>query len=191
MTTFKTVVTADRIDQGDIFKDIHFPALDTSVNAVVITPTCDLEHGKAHFVKFVASVPLDFVIRIIADSLNIALSLFKSDTELTKSQCNNLVRAVKRNTNGDYLPRFYLVTAYSNILPACYLDFQRVFVVPFLQVQEDYLENRVAKLDSPWREQILAQYSGYSMRVGTPDYLDDELRNLINLAGLNLPTQDT
>ena len=78
MTAFKSVEISDSIDQGDIFNGIFFPALDTNVKAVVITPTCDLEQGKAHFVKFVASVPLDFVTKIIADSLNIDDSFFNS-----------------------------------------------------------------------------------------------------------------
>lgn len=187
MTAFKSVEISDTIDQGDIFNGIFFPALDTNVNAVVITPTCDLEQGKAHFVKFVASVPLDFVTKIIADSLNIDDSFFNSGIEISKTQYTNLIRAVRRNTNGDFLPRYYLITEYPDIFPASYLDFQQVFVVPYLQVREEYISNRVAKLDSPWREQISSQYSGYSMRIGTPDYLDEELRDLLSLTGLNLP----
>ena len=163
MTAFKSVEISDTIDQGDIFSGIFFPALDTNVNAVVITPTCDLEQGKAHFVKFIASVSLDFVTKIIADSLNIDDSFFTSGTELSKTQYTNLIRAVRRNTNGDFLPRYYLITEYPDIFPPSYLDFQQVFVVPYFQVLEEYISNRVAKLDSPWREQISSQYSGYSM----------------------------
>lgn len=188
MTSFIEVRSEDALDQGDVFTDIYFPAIDSNVNAVVITPTCDLEQGKAHFIKFVASVSLDFVLKIIADSIGIDVSLFDSGTAISPRQCTNLIRAVRRNCNGDLLPRYYLVTSCQDIFPAYYLDFQRIFVVPTLQVTEEFMTKRFTRIESPWKEQISSQYSGYSMRVGTPDYDDDEFKSLITLSGLTLPT---
>jgi hypothetical protein len=159
MTAFRDVAITERVDQGDIFLDLYFPAVDANVLAVVITPTCDLEHGKTHFIKFVS-----------------------------KTKLSQLMEMFKRNIRGDFLPRYYLLTEYSGRFPASYLDFQQIFVIPTRQVYEEYLSNRIAKVESPWREQIVAQYSGYSMRVGVPDYSDDELRDLLITAGLSLPT---
>ena len=188
MAIFKAIGPDERIDQGDLFKGIYFPSIDSDVDAVVITPTCDFERGKAHFVKFIATVSLNFVFKIIADGLQIDEAVFDSGTEISKRQCDNLIRDVKRNSNGDFLPRYYLITEYPGIFPASYLDFQQVFVIPTLQVMEELLQKRIARIDSPWREQIASRYSGYSMRVGTPDYSDDELRSLLTTSGLTLPT---
>lgn len=175
-----------RVDQGDVFADICFSAIDAYVNAVVITPTCDLEHGKAHFTKFISTVSLNMVIRIIADSVGIAESAFQSEITISKGQYDRLLKALYRNTKGDFLPRYYLLPECQGKLPALYLDFQRVFVVPLRQVTEEYLSNRVARIVSPWREQIVAQYSGYSARVGVPGYSDDELRDLLSATGLRV-----
>lgn len=188
MTAFRDVDPTERIDQGDVFQDIYFSSVDANVLAVVITPTCDLEHGKAHFIKFVATIPLNFVIRIIADSVGIRDSLFTSGTALSKTKFDDLMQAFKRNISGDFLPRYYLITGYSDIFPTSYLDFQQVFVISTRQIQEEYLSNRIAKVESPWREQIVAQYSGYSMRVGVPDYTEDQLRAILTETGLGLPT---
>lgn len=190
MTAFRDVDLTERVDQGDLFQDLYFPSVDANVLAVVITPTCDLEleHEKAHFIKFVSIVTLDFVIRIIADSVGIHNSLFDSGSVLSKTKLAHLMEMFKRNIRGDFLPRYYLLTEYSGGFPASYLDFQQIFVIPTRQVYEEYLSNRVAKVESPWREQIVAQYSGYSMRVGVPDYSDDILRDLLITAGLSLPT---
>lgn len=187
MTSFIEVQSEDALDQGDVFTNIYFPAIDSNANSVVITPTCDLEQGKAHFIKFLASVSLDFVLKIIADSIGIDVSSFDSGIAITPRQCTNLIRAVRHNSNGDLLPRYYLVTSYQDIFPACYLDFQRIFVIPTLQVKEELMTKRIARIESPWKEQISSRYSGYSMRVGTPDYSDDEFKSLITLSGLTLP----
>jgi len=187
MTIYAEIDPQARVDQGDVFSDIYFPAIDAYVNAVVITPTCDFEHEKAHFIKFISTVTLNIVIRIIADSVGIGESAFQSRDAISEGQCNRLLKALRRNTTGDYLPRYYLLPEYQGKLPPLYLDFQRVFTVPSRQVVEEYLGNRVAKILSPWREQIVAQYSSYSMRVGVPDYSDDELRDLLSAAGLKLP----
>ena len=188
MTSFKEVQPQNPLDQGDLFVDIYFPAIDNNVNAVVITPTCDFEQGKVHFVKFIASVSLDFVLKIIADGLGIDSSLFNSGTALTNKQMENIIRAVRRNTNGDFLPRYYLITKYQDTFPASYLDFQQTFVYPTRQVVEDLMPKRVARINSPWKEQITSRYSGYSIRVGTPDYSEEELKDLISLGGLTFQT---
>lgn len=188
MTMFAEIDPEARVDQGDVFADIYFSAIDAYVNAVVITPTCDLEHEKAHFIKFISTVPLDMVIKIIADSVGVTESAFGAAVIISKDQLNRLLKALRRNAAGDFLPRYYLLPECQGKLPALYLDFQRVFVIPFRQVIEEYLGNRVARIVSPWREQILAQYSGYSTRVGVPDHSDSELRDLLSTTGLNVPS---
>jgi hypothetical protein len=176
-----------RVDQGDVFKDIYLPAIEAHATAIVVTPTCDLERDKADFVKFISTVELDFVIRIIADSIGIGESAFASGDVITKGQYRSLVKLLRKNIAGDFLPRYYLLPEYPSFLSALYLDFQRVFVVPFQQVIQEYLNNRVTRVASPWREQIAARYTGYSMRVGTPEYSDDELHAILDTTSLTLP----
>lgn len=187
MNVFAEVDPEATVDQGDVFADIHFSAIDAHVNAVVITPACDLEHQKTHFVKFISAVPLDMVLKIIADSVGIAESTFQSEIEISPSQFSKLLKALHRNTRGDFLPRYYMLPECQGRLAPLYLDFQRTFVIPFRQLAEEYLGSRVTRIISPWREQIVAQYSGYCARVGVPSYSDDELRDLLSTTGLRVP----
>lgn len=175
------------IEQGDVFSDIYFSALDVRVNAVVITPICDLIQKKAQFVKFISTVSLESVMKILADSVDIDVTFFRSRNKISKKKFKNILKIVRRNTTGDFLPRYYLIPKYNDILPASYLDFQRVFVLPYLQVKEDYLDNRVVNIGPPWRDSITSQYAGYSMRIGTPDYTDDELYDILEASGLTIP----
>lgn len=178
------------IDQGDVFSDIYFSAIDARVNAVVITPTCDLVQNKAFYIKFIAAVSLELVIKIIADSIGIEESLFHSENQISRTKHLQMLKMLRRNTTGDFLPRFYLMPKYGEILPASYLDFQKVFILPYAQVEDEYQDNRVAKICTPWRESITSQYAGYSMRIGTPDYTDDELSDILTMSGLRFANDD-
>ncbi len=175
------------VDQGDVFLEIPFAAIDERVSAVVITPTCDIVNGKAHFIKFVSTVDLKFVIKIIADSIKLDAGCFDAPNVISKNKYEDFLKVLRKNTNGDFLPRFYLLPKYNESVPASYLDMQRVFVTPYEQVKREFLGKRIARICTPWRESIASQYAGYSMRIGTPPYSNDELDQIILAAGLRIP----
>ena len=186
MQIIENVGFADEIDQGDVFTNIFFPAIDTNVTAVLITPTCDIAQGKSSFLKFISAIPCYAVIQRIADGLTISEEELRSGDPLKPKQIKNLIKGIRSNANGNYLPRYYLFPEFSNVVPNSYLDFQRVFVIPYIQVKEEYLDNRVGRVMSPWREDMVARHSGYSMRVGTPRYPEDVFKNVITASGLKI-----
>lgn len=188
MTAYYTPDSSVPIDQGDIFRDIYFAAVDSHTAAVVITPTCDLVQDKEHsFVKLVAVVPLEKVIKAIAGSVGIDETFFSSGEEISHTKSKKLIKALDNNIDGSLFPRFYFISEFVGVFPHSYVDLQQVFVIPKIQLYSDYIDNRIAKLKSPWREQIVAQYSGYSMRVGVPEYSEQEIRSIAIAAGLNIP----
>lgn len=175
------------IDQGNYYVDLFFPALEELVKAVIITPTCDLVNQKAHFVKLVCLVALDYVIKIIAEDRGIGEEYFQSELEISQGQREKLLKAIRKNTVGDLLPRYSLIPKFESLVDYSFIDFQKVFVIPFEQFKRDYASNRRARMLSPWRESVTAQYAGYSMRVGTPRYTDDDLDDVLINAGIKLP----
>lgn len=189
MSIFQAITEDEgTIIQGDVFVDIQFPATTERVAAVVISPTCDLEHNKADFVKFISAVPFEPVARkILLDHAGIDELDFESREAISRKKYESAVRVLDRSIKGDLLPRFYLLPRYSHSLPDSYLDFQRVFVLPVEEVLHSHMGNRITRIASPWREQIAERYAGYSGRVGTPDYTQSDLRRLLSEAGLNLP----
>ncbi len=187
MTAYYTQDPSEPIDQGDIFRDIYFAAIDSHTTAVVITPTCDFVQEKAHFVKLVSVVPLDMVVKIIADSVGIEENIISSGQQITRGKYDKFIRMLEKNINGSFLTRYYFMSEFAGVFPHSYVDLQQVFVIPSIQIYSDYRDNRIAKIKSPWREQIVAQYSGYSMRVGVPEYSEQEIRSIAIAAGLNIP----
>jgi len=186
MEIYCSVGATERVDQGDVFQNIYFPSVDKDVSAIVITPTCDLEQDKADFIKYVSVVSLNQVIIQIAEHNDIDSSFFKSGAYLPGKKTKSLLESFKKNIRGDLFPRYYFLDEYAGIFPACFADLQQIFVVPARLVYAEYLDNRLARLRSPWREEIVARYSGYSMRVGVPARSEDELRVLLAKTGLNL-----
>jgi hypothetical protein len=187
MTIFEEIEPASSIDQGDVFAQVYFPAIDNYANALVITPTCDIVQGKAQFIKFLSTVSSDFVVRIMADSVDVDDSYLSPGKPLTMRKLDTLIKVLRRNTTGDFLPRYYFLPEFPGILKSCYLDLQRTFAVSYKQVIEEYMNQRIARVLSPWREQILSSYASYSMRVGTPDYPDDDFKILLANVGFTLP----
>ena len=186
MEIYCSVGATERVDQGDVFKDIYFPAVDGNVSAIVITATCDLEQEKADYIKFVSVTSLNEVIIQIAEHKGIDSSFFVSGAYLSHNKTKSLLDAITQNIRGDLFPRYYFLDEYADIFPASYADLQQIFVVPSRLLYAKYLDNRLARLKSPWREEIVVRYSGYSMRVGVPAYSEDELRVVLAKTGLNL-----
>lgn len=191
MTEYVDLSSQSDIDQGDIFKEIYFAALDTNVTAVIITPTCDLQNGKAHFVKFAGVVEAGIVMNAIADSVGIGLEYFDGTETLSGKQNKQITKLIDRNIDGSFLPRYYLLTRLNDELPPCYIDLQQIFVIPTMQVLGEYRANRIGRLKSPWREQLIAQYTGYAMRIGTPECPEVSITDLIESSGLNINQIET
>ncbi len=186
MEIYRSVGSTERVDQGDVFQDIYFPAVDGKVSAIVITPTCDLGQTKADFIKFVSVVSLNQIIQIIAQHKGIDDSFFKSGTYLSQRKTKDLLEAFTQNIRGDIFPRYYFLDEYADVFPASFADLQQIFVIPARLLNAEYLDNRIARLVSPWSQEIVARYSGYSMRVGVDAYPEAELRVILAKTGLNL-----
>ncbi len=178
----------DKIDQGDIYIDIFSPTTSERVNAVVITPACDLEQNKAAYIKFVVFVSFnEIVLELLKKHSKLSEDDFESPNVLSRKKYDSAINTLFSNINGDLYPRYYLVPAYSEEFPESFIDLQHVFTISTQEVYEKYMSNRLAKIASPWREQIVTRYNGYSVRVGTPDYSEQDLRILLEKLGLNLP----
>jgi len=178
----------EQVDQGDIFIDIFSTTTKERVNAIVVTPACDLKQGKADYIKLIATTPYkDVVLDLLKDHSRVDEADFGSQNVISRTKYNSAFKTFLSNINGDLSPRYYLIPSHPYYFTESYLDFQHVFTIPTEEVYIKYMRNRVAKVISPWREQIIARYNGYSVRVGTPDFTEQDIRGLLEVAGLTLP----
>jgi DNA-binding response OmpR family regulator len=164
------------------------PVLDTTISSgyilkgringddaywVVLTPSCDFEHGHAERVLLAKCVKLDEQPEYI--------EYVQSRNSDSKGRLKSLIKDHRIGGQGDrfkYLPSTFFI-------PDLVVDLQCVMQVPKEQVQLDSIE-KVAALDSPFTEGLLTQFSHYYGRVGTPDLdielvlsrIDESLRNI-------------
>lgn len=66
------------------------------------------------------------------------------------------------------------------------IDFSHVFSVLFEQLQT---MKPLLRLKSPWREQLLNRYIGYSLRIGALDYSEECIRETIRAFFPELPRE--
>lgn len=138
----------------------------TSTWYVVLTPACDLveAHLKAEYVVLVECVPL-----IDTPECKTFLDSRPSPGEEPSSQAKSAERRLRRLMQNDPEGRpkdrnFYLPAAWA--VPNLVVDFQRVVYVPYGELTQ---YERVATLDSPYAEAIVAKFGRYLGRLGTPD----------------------
>jgi CheY-like chemotaxis protein len=135
---------------------------------VVLTPACDLAQGKADFVVLAEAVPLESFPEYEgwrdAEQAKLADET-EASTKAVAAAEKKLLRLLSNNRDGKSPERWnYLPGVWG--LPDLVVDFQKIVHVPKDQV-EAY--ERVATLDSPYSESLIARFTRYVGRLGTPD----------------------
>lgn len=132
---------------------------------VILTPSCDfpVRNGKtkAEWVLFARCILLTECAEYIS---------WKGAEEQAKKTKKNLLEQLVKNNRSTQPERYYYLPA-AFTLPDMIIDFQQTE-----RLDRDQLDKltRTASLDSPFAEALLARFSRYLGRIGTPD-LDNEL----------------
>jgi CheY-like chemotaxis protein len=131
---------------------------------VLLTPSCDLVmgRGKAEWVLLARCAPL---------TEQVEYQKWQSSLPQPSRTSEKNLRALLQDNRQDGQPdRFYFLPG-ALALPDLIVDFQQLVTLP--RGQMDSLK-RVASLDSPFAEALLARFGRYFGRLGTPD-LDVEV----------------
>lgn len=116
---------------------------------VVLTPTCDLVQEHAHHVLLAATNPLPEQPEVLA--------LKEAPSGKTRAAVHRIIR--------NQTERFHFLAG-ALTLPDLVVDFQKVQSV--LRAEFDAMQ-RVASIDSPYAESLVARFLRFYIRVGTPD----------------------
>lgn len=123
---------------------------------LVLTPSCDFENGKAEFVILANCRPLaeqDEYGKWAANKINPSKNTLKG------------MEAVICDNRGGQKERFKFLPG-TFFLPDLVVDFQQLLSVPLVELKREWV---VATLDSPFSEAVLARFSRYFGRLGTPN----------------------
>ncbi|OWG19209.1 hypothetical protein KDK82_2691 [Delftia sp. K82] len=123
---------------------------------LVTTPACDFVQGKAESILLVAAKPLSSFSQYQEWVVN------KRDSAEQKNPAYNKLYSLIGNKAGDryrFLPGTFFV---ENLV----VDFQELRQIPFADLKHSEV---VCRVDSPFREELLNQFSRYYGRMGVPD----------------------
>jgi len=133
---------------------------------VILTPSCDFVQGKAEHV-------------LLAKCLNLqSQPEYRNWREQgSKATQDRLLKLFKNNREPGQSERFHFLPGAMTI-PGLVVDFQQLLATPRAEVEGGIFE-RLASLDSPFAEALVARFGLYFGRLGTPDLdLDQILENL-------------
>lgn len=123
---------------------------------VLLTPSCDIVNEKA---KWVLMAPC-----ALLTEEHEYQDWHNSPSQTKKRRLESLLSNNRRN-GGHQAERFYFLPGALD-LPDMVVDFQQVVTLPRVQMES---LDRVASLDSPFAEALLARFTRYFGRLGTPN----------------------
>jgi len=167
-----------RIDQGDILFPIrikdHIPWWidENDYPVVVLTPTCDIAQDKVSYHRIAVLKPFAlFFVDICQEILGDRLDRSKVSRNNRERITSKLDRAIR-----NAWPRFHFLPKQDLFTVDKIIDFEIVASVP---IEVFSSEIRIARLASPYREELIHRYSHHSMRIGTEDLPKDMIAQII------------
>ncbi len=176
----------DKIDQGDILYPIKVKEYinwwedEETYPVIILTPTCDIAHKKVDHHRFAVLEPFPlFFLKICQEVIGDEFVALKDLPGKQKDKISNKLRLTIRNA----WPRYHFLPKEGRFKVNRIIDFEVIFSVPlntFLSASQ------VARLESPYREELVHRYSHHTMRIGTEDLSKDKIEEIISECFLDM-----
>jgi hypothetical protein len=158
------LVASEGLDQGAVLDDIPWGE-EFEENAplgIVLTSTCDLEHGHADFVILAALKPAQAVIQASREFRNKVEGA--AGNALNRRPWDSLVGLLEDFVHNANIQRYFFVEAQAALgQPPLLADFQHVVSISLGRARACPV---LATLPSPFREQLVTHFAAYSSRIG-------------------------
>jgi len=179
--------------------DLYFPVDGferPDCGGIVLTPICDLAHEKTPWVKTAIAIPFwtylaeefipaelknrnEFKEWIEQDSIAFG-EAFLSEPSLQEDKIvvalvTNL-KKILQNVSPLKSSHYYL-PGKNEPTKGFLVDFTHIISISYQILKS---QTPLSRLKSPWREQLVNRYVGFSLRVGTDDYSQESIVNIIN-----------
>lgn len=191
------------LDRGHVLKGFtDFSSNGEQQYGVLIDPACDVANEKNDFVKFILTGNFK---EILSEKI-LNPGMFSEDQwnrlePISKSKMNKATSAIKKFLNGDSITRHYFLPPFigHETLDMQILDFQQIVTRDRRQLLTQIDDNPdnpqtltiVAQIKEPFISQIVNRQTAYSARIGSPDYTEREIEEILAKgAGVLLPSNE-
>lgn len=166
-------IFAGEIDQGDILRPTpvaqFLPWWDGSPECplVVLTPACDIAQKRADFHRVGILQPFPLYFYRLCELAKIEKEHIEGRAAIGRNKMDKLqtgLRSIIRNG----IPRYHFFPRSAGVFDVTdrFIDFEVVVSVPINRFEAG---QRLARLASPFREELIHRYAHHTMRIGTPD----------------------
>ncbi len=165
-----------KIDQAVIVESVYFYATDETLPGLVVTPTCDFEHGKCELAHVCAVREVQDKVRQLLGGSWKNLGLVQASGALAAGPIGTTAQKALSNKIHEIaehrFPRYNWLSPLPGRSAPMIVDFQEMQSVTIEELEGAKV---LAELVSPFREEVAARYSAYMGRVGTPDLKDEDV----------------
>jgi hypothetical protein len=168
-----------QIDQGDILYPVriknHIPWWidDDDDPVVILTPTCDIAQEKVEYHRIAILLPFPFFFlntchEVLGEEIDLP-NLSKNNKDKIR---NKLDRAIR-----NAWPRPHFLPKEDVFKIDRIIDFEVVASLPIEIFSPDL---RIARLVSPYKEELIHRYSHHTLRIGTEDIPKETVNQIID-----------
>lgn len=157
-----TPVIKPSVFTGDIVQNNE-----DKLNYVVLTPSCDLAQSKAKDILLVAIEPIKDT--IVGEKIGILKKGQAKKEQLEDSE--KILRKIIHNT---FSNKYHFLPKYKN-LDGGLINFQKLHSLRIKDFDNNY--TRIASINGSFTKDVVARFSYYYSRQGSPDFESDELYN--------------
>lgn len=169
-----------KIDQGDIIYPVKVNdwltwwSDDKDYPIIILTPTCDIAQQKADHHRFAILEPFPlFFLQLYRQIVGKVSAELSEITSKQKQRLEDKLRKAIRNS----WPRYHFLENDGHIIKTDRIvDFEVIVSAPIDSFTQDF---RIARLKSPYKEELIHRYSHHSMRIGTEDIPKDKINEII------------
>lgn len=140
---------------------------DTSINYIVLTPSCDLAQTKAKDILIVQIDPPNEGI------LNEKISLINKGNA-SKEILENAEDIIKKLIHNNYSNKYHFLPKYKELRGGL-INFQKMKSIRVKEFNENF--TRKASINSTFTKDIVARFSYYYSRQGSPDFNSNDIYN--------------
>ena len=182
MTYYATTISGP-LDQGDILapvdlRDYFLWWQDGDKRPIVIvTPACDLAQEKTDYHRICVLKPLPLLLYAVGQQMGLKKDHWDGQALVSKGKKGDFTQKIRQAiTNG--LLRYHFLPSDGNVFKTDYfIDFEILTSVPLDKLS---VENRIARLNPPYKQELIQRLGVHLMRIGTPDIPEAHVHSLID-----------
>lgn len=184
-----------RLDQGDILAPVELRQYlpwwpeENKLPVVIVTPTCDIVQGKLKYHRLCVLQPFPVLLFEFGNKLGLTKGNWEGAEPLSKGKWKDLRELLQKAIKNGW-PRYHFLPKEADIFKTDYVvDFELLITIPVGSLKE---EQRHARMNTPFQQELIQRLTAHMMRIGTPDLtpalIDEAITGCIATTKLTVST---